>query len=255
MRYYRNYGAKNINLAPIDDLVKVLPTQEQTGKIVTFDSPFAGLPLKAHKVAISSQSGISAINIGATGKNLFSYNLTIRDGYWANGFFGTNVIVPKENAGGWQYIRVCVEGLSSVTLSGFDTTGGTNCAWLSSENPNDIISEFNSSNKNRTKTVPSGAKYLCLVIFSIKNNSTTYPNAQIEIGDTATAFEPFGTYTTIQIGSTVNEATYNARTGVMEVTQPSVQTIQLPPCPIYTLQGENNLFASTGDTTVQYFKK
>lgn len=52
MRYYRNYGAKNINLAPIDNLVKVLPTQEQTGKIITFDSPFAGLPLKSCKVNI-----------------------------------------------------------------------------------------------------------------------------------------------------------------------------------------------------------
>ena len=79
MRYYRNYGAKNINLAPIDDLVKVLPTQEQTGKIVTFDSPFAELPLKSHKIALTATqsgsgtpspynvrtiSGWSAINIG-----------------------------------------------------------------------------------------------------------------------------------------------------------------------------------------------
>jgi len=59
---------------------------------------------------------------------------------------------------------------------------------------------------------------------------------------------------TIPIGQTVNEATYNARTGVLEVTQPSVQTLQLPPCPIDTLEGVNNIWADTGDTTLQYIK-
>ena len=63
-----------------------------------------------------------------------------------------------------------------------------------------------------------------------------------------------GNSTTISIGSTVNEATYNARTGILEVTQPSVQTIQLPPCPIDTLEGVNNIWADTGDTTLQYPK-
>ena len=86
MRYYRNYGAKNINLAPIDDLVKVLPTQEQTGKIVTFDSPFAGLPLKSCKVNIPVTQegtgdpspdnvrnfvGFDSLDFSATGKNLW----------------------------------------------------------------------------------------------------------------------------------------------------------------------------------------
>lgn len=32
------------------------------------------------------------------------------------------------------------------------------------------------------------------------------------------------------------------------------QTIQLPPCPIDTLQGVNNIWADTGDTTLQYIK-
>jgi hypothetical protein len=32
------------------------------------------------------------------------------------------------------------------------------------------------------------------------------------------------------------------------------QTIQLPPCPIDTLEGVNNIWADTGDTTLQYIK-
>ena len=206
---------------------------EQTGSIVTFNSQYAGLPLKSCKVNIPVTQegtgdpspdnvrnfvGVDSLDFSATGKNLFSYDLTIRDGYWANGFVGTNAIVPKESAVTWQYIRVYVEGLSSITLSGFDNQSGTNCAWLSSENPNDIISEFNSSNKNGIKTVPSGTKYLCLVIYSIKNNSTTHPNAQLEIGNTATAFEPFGSFTTINLGGTYYGGEYDARTGVLTVT-------------------------------------
>ena len=31
-------------------------------------------------------------------------------------------------------------------------------------------------------------------------------------------------------------------------------TIQLPPCPIDTLEGVNNIWADTGDTTLQYPK-
>lgn len=281
---------------------------EQTGSIVTFNSQYAGLPLKSHKIALTATqsgsgtpspdnvrtiNGYNDIGVYATGKNLFSYDLTIRDGYWTyESFVGSNAIVPKENADTWQYIRIYVEGLSSVTLSGFDNQGGTLCAWLSSENVNDVISRFNSANKNGTKTVPNGAKYLCLTNYSIKDKITTYPNAQLEIGDTATAIEPFGTYTTINLGGTYYGGEYDARTGVFTVTHgyiasyngetinepwissmdeyveggtPSIgaqvvyllatpQTIQLPPCPIETLQGINNIWADTGDTTVQYIK-
>jgi hypothetical protein len=67
--------------------------------------------------------------------------------------------------------------------------------------------------------------------------------------------EGVGNSTTISIGSTVNEGEYDARTGILEVTSPSVQTIQLQPCPIDTLEGVNNIWADTGETTVQYFKK
>ena len=31
-------------------------------------------------------------------------------------------------------------------------------------------------------------------------------------------------------------------------------TIQLPPCPIDVLEGQNNIWADTGDTTLQYIK-
>jgi len=59
---------------------------------------------------------------------------------------------------------------------------------------------------------------------------------------------------TIPIGQTVNEGVYNARTGVLEVTQPSVQTLQLPPCRVETLLGVNNIFADCGSTSIEAFQ-
>ena len=198
-------------------------------------------------------SGFNALNVTRTGKNLFSYDLTIRDGYWTNNaFVGTNAIVPKESAVTWQYIRVYVEGLSSITLSGFDNQGGTNCAWLSSENVNDVISKFNSLNKNGTKTVPSGAKYLCLTIFNIKDKSTIYPNAQLELGNQATDFEPYkgskyqeyfsglanGTYGYVDLGtlnwiSEDNVVLGLARVSDVQVTPLGAKYSQIPICTQY----------------------
>ena len=231
-----NYYTKDETEELIDNEIKdVYPLGESSGAIASFNTGVI-MPLKSLTAEIKatetgsgekSPSNPYIINgfdngvITRCGKNLFSYDLPIRDGYWTdNAFVGTNAIVPKENANGWQYIRVYVEGLSSITLSGFDNQGGTNCAWLSSENANDVISRFNSLNKNGTKTVPSGAKYLCLTIYNIKNKLTTYPNAQLEIGDTATTFEAYnGNNYEFTFEQTVYGGKLNVTTGELTVTQ------------------------------------
>jgi hypothetical protein len=77
----------------------------------------------------------------------------------------------------------------------------------------------------------------------------------LEFGSDISSFEAYnGNTYTINIGSTVNEGEYDARTGVLKVTSPSEQIIQLPSCPIDTLEGVNNIWADTGDTTLQYPK-
>jgi hypothetical protein len=218
------------------EFYNVYPTEQESGAIAHFTDGADNIPVKSlfsQIVAVQSGSGtpspsnpraISGFDNGVItrcGKNLFSYDLPIRNGYWTdNAFVGTNAIVPKENAVTWQYIRVYVEGLSSVTLSGFDNQDGTNCAWLSSENVNDVISRFNSLSKNGTKTVPSGAKYLCLTIYNIKDKQTTYSNAQLEIGDTASEFEQYnGNTYTFTFGQTVYGAKLNVTTGELNITE------------------------------------
>jgi len=214
---------------------------EQTGSIVTFNSQYAGLPLKSHTVDFDSVSGVSAINISATGKNLVDItdqtvttqsrivdNLHLNKGVYRF----TIRVVNNTNINGVFAIRI---GTTNIKTAGFNG------------NFDGILSTaFNLTENSVINIILGGGS---------AGYSFDISNAQIEIGTALTPYTPYnGSFTTITIGSTVNEATYNARTGVMEVTQPSVQTLQLPPCPIDTLEGVNNIWADTGETTVQYIK-
>jgi hypothetical protein len=67
--------------------------------------------------------------------------------------------------------------------------------------------------------VPSGAKYLCLTIFNIKDKSTIYPNAQLEIGNQVTDFEPYnGQTATVNFGQTVYGGVADVTNGKVIVT-------------------------------------
>lgn len=330
-----------------------------SGSICTFNAQYA-LPLYSHKIALTATqsgsgtpspdnvrtiNGYSAIGVSATGKNLFSYDLPIRKGHWlGNVFNGTNEKVSLASASSWCYIAVPVVENSTITISNMLSQGGTSGAFLSSLNVNDTVGFFTSGTQNGTKTVPSGAKYMCLVFYNLNSNYSSYPNAQFEVGATATAFEPFGTYTTINLGGTYYFGEYDAISGLLTAThrldiydenspfssasnnrftvgvsgiesvvacnlfepvQPAgsttsipnyrcrlnmaldtmvfrntdisdltawntwvsnnniqvlyklatPQTIQLPPCPIDTIANSvNNIFADTGNTTLQYIK-
>ena len=207
-----------------------------TGSIVTFNSQYA-LPLKSHTVDIDSVSGVSAINIGVVGKN------------WLNN--------PGQTTTSGSYIinNVNVPMVTNHYVLSFEFLGTNNSSSLR------INDENGTAIFTTSKTIVNGHNEFLLNLPSngsfvklYSNAVGTYSNFQIELGNQFTTYEPYigNTYTTINIGQTVNEATYNARTGVLEVTQPSVQTIQLPPCPIETLLGENNIWADTGDTTLSY---
>lgn len=198
-----------------------------TGSIVTFNSQYAGLPLKSHKVNIDSVSGVSAINISATGKNI--YSMTERR------FI---VSIPQ---GTTIYYASDIDITGTILYFGYTdgTTGNTPSL---------------GENFNGSFTLEKD----CNVI-AVNTPSYNYAVANNKIIEYAfqpiTSIEEYnGTQTTINIGQTVNEGEYDARTGILEATLPSVQTIQLPPCPIDTLEGVNNIWADTGDTTLQYPK-
>lgn len=224
MAYYRSKKRLNIS------------SQEQTGSIVTFNSQFAGLPLKSHTVDIDSVSGVSGINIGAVGGNV--WDETTKLGYYrtsngnhieASDQLCSNTFIAVQPNTTYRFVKPNTRG--DVLYYGSDMS---------------YLNQYSRYvPKNDTFITPNDCYYIKINLGN--DYGATYNN------DVIIAY-PSGTYTTINIGQTVNEGEYDARTGILEATLPSVQTIQLPPCPIDTLQGVNIIWASTGDTTAEYIK-
>jgi len=137
-------------------------------------------------------SGHTEANVTKCGKNLFSYNNGFYNIYYtSNTPTGDGSFVTLQNAGGWKSVKIKVKGLSKITISGFMNQGGVYSAWLGSDDFNDVISTFRSIDNNGTKQVPSGAEYVVLGVYNIHTEYETYPNAQIEVDDTATTYEPY----------------------------------------------------------------
>ena len=211
-----------------------------TGSIVTFNAQYA-LPLKSHTVDIDSVSGVSEIHIGNTN----AYDTNIEQGTLNNSGLNGDATNRIRTA---DYIPVVSGHTYKITLKG----SGAYYLGVSGYTANDYTTPRTQStawlSNNADLLIDAGVKYIRINVRFM--NSTDITPADL----TGILVTDITNYSTIQIGSTVNKATYDARTGVMEVTQPSVQTLQLAPCPIDTLQGVNNIWADTGDTTLQYPK-
>ena len=76
-----------------------------------------------------------------------------------------------------------------------------------------------------------------------------WSDIQVEIGDAATAYEPYrGQTHTIDFGKTVNGGTYHWTKGIL--TEADGNETQLTPQQIRALSGVNTLYTDAGDTTV-----
>ena len=328
MAYYRSKKRLNIS------------SQEQTGSIVTFNSQYAGLPLKSHKIDLTATqsgsgtpspdnvrtiNGYSAINIGAVGANV--WDKTTKLGYYRTSSgrhidvsdqLCSNTFIAVQPNITYRFIKPNTRG--DVLYYDIDKTY--------------LNQYYQYPPKNGTFTTPNDCYYITINLGN--DYGATYNN------DLFIAY-PSGSYTTIQIASTVYGGEYDARTGLLTEmpTAPTLDknsnwnrnasgifyiptptgmtdltmcnmfevigkgassglanyqcrmstngqfinfcvnscdtledfktwlgdnvitiwgvftnttTIQLPPCPIDTLQGENNIWADTGETTVSYIK-
>ena len=287
----------------------------QTGAIVNFNSQYAGLPLKSHKIALTatqsgsgtpslenprSISGWSKIRIGQLGNSpLNSYFEGLYNGTYGFVDLGSleysMLSVPQGTL-----FRGVLTSIKRTTGSGilpniicpiYRTTTQTDRTEESISQPTesgnvDIIDSSYTSVSD-FKTAMSGI-YL---IYELAT-PTTPTITEAEFNTLLTAFGVSGIMFTIQIGSRVYGGEYDARTGVLTITHGFIasyngetinepwissmdeyvegttptngaqvvyplsvpQTVQLPPCAIDTLEGVNNIWADTGETTVQYIK-
>lgn len=225
MRYYRNYGAKNINLAPIDDLVKVLPTREQTGKTITFDSPFIGLPLKSCKIALTAtQSGSgtpSPDNVRPiSGADSIHIQNTAGINQWCEiaelGTMDTTTGKNTPNASRIRSTNYILVNPNTTYYINMPFANNEYILWYEYDSNKNFIRYLYKSN-GTTVTTTSDTRF---VRFSTVDYGTTY-NHDISINypSTDTDYHAFvGQSITVQIGSTVYGGEYDARTGVFTVT-------------------------------------
>lgn len=213
----------------------------QTGSIVTFNSQYAGLPLKSCVVDFQDGTGIDSLDFTATGKNLFNKStITMKRFINIDGELGlsdwwsaSDYIIVKPN--------------TTYYLSGI-TNGGSVAKHAFYRVDKTFISAINSTTYQIT--TPDDCYYLRLSLLSL-----TPDNVQLEQGDTSTTFEPFGSNKLFSFGKTIQNGSLNVLTGELtnnDTTPPEV--IDLGGMNISTLQGENNLFASAGETTASHIK-
>lgn len=212
-----------------------------SGDICSFKALQAGIPLKSHIVEIHSVSGVSAINIG----NSIAYDTNIEQGTLDNSGLNSYAANRIRTA---DYIHVVSGHTYKITLKG----SGAYYLGVSGYTANDYATARTQSTawlgNNTDLLIDAGIKYIRINVRFM--DSTVITPADL----TGIFVTDITNYSTIQIGSTVNEGVYNARTGILEVTQPSVQTLQLEPCPIDTLEGVNNIWADTGNTSLEAIK-
>lgn len=170
-----------------------------SASISSFDDGADTVPLTSCVCNIDANlDGKSAVNAIHTRKNLFSYDMTIYNGYWTStAFSGTGAAYDDYDAStGWCFVKVPVKEGSTITISGMEARSGVYSAFIGNA-VTDIIQTIVNYNINGTKNVPTGAKFLGVVVYrggTPKNDpKTTYPNGQVEVGSTATTYEPYQT--------------------------------------------------------------
>lgn len=216
-----------------------------TGSIVTFNSQYAGLPLKSCVVNFEDETGIdSAIVKVAKHSTVIG---TLREVYIdANG-----VITPSFPQYPYRDVIAKVQQGRTYTYSinGISTFIPVMAFY-------DKYPVIGSQSYNSSRLIDQNSTFIAPIngfVFIRGSGDFNEINQMVATG-TNTEYEQ-GNTKTFTFGKTIQNGSLNVLTGELtnnDTTPPEV--INLGGMEISALQGENNLFASTGDTTLQYPK-
>lgn len=151
-------------------------------------------------------SGWDSVKVSRTSKNLFNANV-VTDGVYldVNGEIHSSATFCVSDYIGVNAGTLYYSGASS----GFGSNPRT-CFYDESKN---FLSAVRPTATSGTITVPSGASYIRLTV-PVANKGTF----QLEIGSSATAYEPFGDTYTTELGRTVYKGTLDVVSGLLRVT-------------------------------------
>jgi len=210
-----------------------------SGAVCSFDSQYAGLPLKSHSVAVVGTQSGSGTPSPSNPRALNGWSaITIT----ANSV--PTVISIGSTIYGGNYDAV--SGVLTVTHKGVDL-GSLIWTYQSqySRFISNVISDISDVPNVRTmdimcscyQTIKDGRPLAQVPDYSIYNSGSS---KQLSIHDSR-----YTDGTDLATALSGQYATYLIR---------PTQTIQLPPVRVETLGGVNNVFADTGDTEISYIK-
>lgn len=217
MAYFRCGGT--------DPSVLLLPTiGEASGAIARFNTDLTENLLSAVADFSASQAsgtpptpsapipivGVDKVNFARTGKNIFNPNTTENE--WVS---TQNVIGTSPDA---KSMRLkCTQG-DSITISCINATSATNILLIVTLNSNGEVtsrSVKDNGDTSLTKTASTNDKEFLIAFYNYGNTG----GGQVEIGNQATAYEPYnGTTALINLGGTYYGGSVDAVTGKIPLT-------------------------------------
>lgn len=243
---YRDFIERKFDdvIAGIGGYVPPLSFPTLTGSIVTFNSQYA-LPLKSHTIALTATQSGSGTPSPSNPRPISGYsaiNISHSDADTSNPTVYT-IQIGSTVYGGEYDARTGVLDVIQPDTKFSDLTWNYNSSYSRFES-NDLISVI----KKPTTNTEVLAGLLCECYQpSVARASDALPHS-ISVNTSGWVYVYDADFT--------NRTTWLNAMGAYKFLYPlaTPQTIQLPPCPIDTLEGVNNIFADTGDTTLQYIK-
>jgi len=227
---------------------------EQTGAIITFNSQYAGLPLKAHKVAVTATQSGSGTPSPDNVRPISGHDIIIISHSGADTSNPTvhTIQIGSTVYGGEYDART---GVLTVTHKGgiFDGSADENWQYHASSTSFYLENAFVVDNSFRTSNICT-CNYLKESQFIL--NSADMRDKPDNIFCNQDWWYSHRLWVKMtQFSDATTFKAYLANNPLVIVYPLSTpQTIQLPPCLIDTLEGVNNIWADTGDTTAQYIK-
>ena len=221
----------------------VLQEKSASGSVASFNTALA-MPLKSCIVDFEDGTGIDSLDFSATGKNLFDKD-AVTLGKWVT---NNNTILDTPKGAYSSYIPI----ITNIPYY-FSHIPGIGAFYsIAVYNEDKIFIETVSiqggEDSSGTITFIQGS-YIRVNVYR-----TYLDIVQVELGDTATTYEPFGDTKTFSFGKTIQNGLLNVLTGELtnnDTTPPEV--INLGGMNIETLQGvNNNIWADTGDIDLTY---
>ena len=246
---YRDFLNRKFNdvILGIDNYLPSLSFPSVSGAICTFNSQYAGLPLKAHEVDIDyTGSAISGVNIQRP------YGINQWDEQWELGIYNLTTGNPE----GSSY---SIRGRNRILVKP-NTSYYANNAYFR------ILYYDADDNYISYKvgigvfTTPSNCHFVRFYLGDAYG--TTYNNdISINYPSTETSYHAYeGQSFNITFDTPIYGGSYNCLTGIVTSDKdsgggdisPTYQQTATANC--LTLLGENNVWADTGNTTLQYIK-